>query len=134
MALTRPLAGTEVSAADFGAPVADLVNAITEPVWIDLVLTAPWTNYGAGLPNVGYTVAGKWVRFRGTAKPTSAAAANSTLFAIPGAIAPALGGNVLGSASVGYAAMYFTSGSFAVATAIPSGGFVALDQVSWFRA
>ena len=65
MPLTRPVVGSDISAADFGQPVYDLV---AQPNWTGVTFaSSDWINYGGFAPCV-YRKVGTTVQMRGVAQ------------------------------------------------------------------
>ena len=50
MAFTRPVVGADISAADFGQPVYDMLTANAQSAWVNLSLLGGWQNVGGSRP------------------------------------------------------------------------------------
>jgi hypothetical protein len=51
MAITVPATGDQISATNFGKPVADQLNALVPTAWQYLTLQNGWQNFGSGRAN-----------------------------------------------------------------------------------
>jgi hypothetical protein len=65
MAVTVPVAGTEITVTNFGKPVADQLNALVPTAWTAVPLQNSWANYGAPYPTIACRKVGDVVYLRG---------------------------------------------------------------------
>lgn len=88
MPLTRPVVGADISAADFGQPVYDLIN---QPSWSGVAFdTSVWQNYNTFAPCV-YRKVGTRVELRGVAQrkgSTLGIGYGSNVFVLPAGFRP----------------------------------------------
>jgi hypothetical protein len=78
MAIIVPQPGQEISATDFGAPVANQLNGIIPTVWTVLTLSASWTHQAG--QSVSYRKVGDMVQLRGR---MDGGLSNTTVFTLP---------------------------------------------------
>ena len=62
--VTPPVAGSEISAATFGIPVANEINALQPTAWVNLAIAAPWVNVGGARASSSYRKRGVMVDLR----------------------------------------------------------------------
>ena len=137
MPLTRPVVGADISAADFGQPVYDLVYP---SAWAAMPFAANWQNYANFQPCV-YRKIGTRVEFRGVAqRKGSIVAANVTATLFTGMVAanrPPV--NMLVAGIAGFATPVLarldinSNGDITVQPSgdIPIDGFVGFSGVWW---
>lgn len=68
MAITVPVAGTQLSVANFGNPVATQLNALAVTAWTNVAFLNGWSNYGASYSLTQYRKVGDVVTIRGMMK------------------------------------------------------------------
>ena len=121
MAFTRPTVNTEISAADFGQPVYDL---LTPTAWTNVTFQNSWANMG-GYQAVQYRKVGDMVQMRGM---MGSGTMGQTAFTLPvGFRPPAL---VMGSTGS------YNTGSFTWVVARfdcnPDGRIVPIDGINQY--
>lgn len=132
MAITVPVVNTEIGVSAFGAPVANLLNALTEPTWVNLSLVSPWVNFGGSNPACAYAVAGRFVMLRGTAKTTVALSGGATpVLYTPAAITPTGNLNTVGASQVGPVGCAVVTSTAVIQITVPSSGFAVNTWMSF---